>query len=117
MAKLSNPFDIYLTEEKTAKIEALNGAEITYRELTMGESDAFNKRLLKDYDGKGDPTIDLAEATKINYEKIVKAVIEPVLTIEYLESLGSSASKATTEIIKLIDGRDEGVDEEGNSKD
>lgn len=116
MAK--NPFDMYLTEEKKAKIEALNGAEITYRELTMGESDAFNKRLLKDYDGKGDPTIDLAEATKINYEKIVKAVISPELTVEYLESLGNSASKATTEIIKLIDGtKDDGVDEEGNSED
>ena len=115
MAK--NPFDVFITTEKKATVEAL-GAEITYRELTMAEADSFNKRLLKDYDGKGDPTIDLAEATQINYEKVSLAVVTPELTVEYLQSLGTGASKAITEIIKLVDGtKDDGLDEEGNSED
>lgn len=114
--KTLNPFDQFLTSEKTVHIEAL-GADIRFRDLTMGEADAFNKRLLKDYDGKGDPSIDLAEATKINYEKIALALIEPKMSVTKLQALGTTASVAINEIIKAIDGREDGVDEEGNSED
>jgi hypothetical protein len=116
MAK--NPFDIFRTEiEKTAHVEALDG-DIKYRELTMGEADAFNKRLLKDYTGSGEPTIDMAEATRIGYEKIELCLIEPKMTVPQLQKLPASASKAINEIIRLIDGTtEEVVDEEGNSSD
>lgn len=116
MAKFKNPFDAFIASEKTTHIKAL-GADIKYRELTMGESDAFNKRLLKDYDGKGDPTIDLAEATKINYEKIEKCLIEPIMSVENLQALGASASKAINEIVKVIEGKEGDTDDEGNSED
>ena len=113
---MANPFDVFTKTEKTTFIEALD-AEIKFRDLTMAEADAFNKRLLKDYNGKGDPTIDLAEATAINYEKVALALIEPKMTVKDLKALPTSASKAIGEIIKAIDGKEEGLDEEGNSKD
>ena len=116
MAKTFNPFDAYKTENKTVFIEALN-SDVTYRELTMLEADNFNKRLLKNYDGKGDPTIDLEEATKINYEKVALALIEPKMTVKELQALPTSASKAIAEIAKVIDGKEDTTDEEGNSED
>jgi len=116
MAKAFDPFDAYATEERVVHIEAFN-ADVTVRDLTMGESDAFNKRLLKDYDGKGDPTIDLAEAAKINYEKIALAMLSPKKTVKELQAMGTSATKAIQEIIKAIDGKEDEVDDEGNSKD
>ena len=116
MAKTFNPFDAYKTEEKKVFIEALN-SEITYRELTMLEADNFNKRLLKNYDGKGDPTIDLEEATKINYEKVALALVEPKMTVKDLQGLPTSAAKAIAEIVKAIDGKEGATDDEGNSED
>ena len=116
---MGNPFDVFRKDlEKTATVEGLDG-EIKYRELTMGEADAFNKRLLKDYDGKGDPSIDMNEATKIGYEKIELCMIEPKMTVKQLQKLPASASKTINAIIRLIDGNtDEVIDEEtGNSKD
>lgn len=107
-----NPFDAYIMEEKIVYIEALN-AEVKLRPLTMGESDAFNKRLIKGYTGKGEPTVDMEEATKINYEKVALAMIEPKMSVEQLQALPSSASKAINEIVKHIDGREDGEEEEG----
>ena len=114
MAK--NPFDIFIAAEKTVLIKGLD-AEITFRELTMAEADGFNKRLLKDYNGKGDPTIDLAEATKINYEKIAMSLIKPKISVEELEALGVTATKTIAEIVKVIDGRGDDVDDKGNLED
>ena len=55
MSQKQNPFAIYATTEKKAVVDSLDGYEITYRELSMAESDAFNKRLLKGYTGVGTP--------------------------------------------------------------
>ena len=117
MAKTFNPFDAYAVEERKVKIEALAGYEVTLIDLPIAEADAFNKRLLKDYTGKGDPVIDLNEATKINYEKVSKCLVEPKMTVAELNALGSRGAKAITEIVKAIDGKDDSVDEEGNSDD
>ena len=113
-----NPFDVFRKDlEKTAKIDGLEG-EIKYRELTMGEADSFNKRLLKNYNGKGDPTVDMNEATKIGYEKLELCMLEPKMTVKQLQKLPTSAGKAINAIIKLIDGIDDAIiDDEGNSKD
>ena len=107
-----NPFSLFTLGEQTVFIEAFQ-AEVTFRALTMAESDAFNKRLLGDYTGKDDATIDIAEATKINYEKVAKCLIEPKMTIEDLKALPVTASKAIAEIVKAIDGREDDKDEEG----
>ncbi len=116
-----NPFDQYRAGvEKVAHIKAFD-ADITYRELTMKEADAFNKRLLKGYKGKGDPNIDMDEATKIAYEKLAMCLIEPKMTIEDLQNMGVSASPAINEIAKLLEGKQEEMIEEdgegGNDSD
>ena len=114
MAK-TNPFDAYIIEETTVTIEGFG--DIKLKALTMAQTDAFNKRLLKGYTGKGDPEIDMVEATKINYEKIEMAMVEPKMTVAQLQALPSSASKVIGEIVKHIDGReDDEVEEEGNEK-
>lgn len=113
MAK--NPFDLFTLGEQTAFIDALE-AEVTFRSLTMSESDAFNKRLLGNYDGKGDPTIDIAEATKINYEKVALCLVSPKMSIADLKALPVTATKAISEIVKAIDGREED-DADEESKD
>ena len=106
-----NPFKLFELGEQTVFIEALN-AEVKYRSLTMSESDAFNKRLLGNYDGKGDPQIDINEATKINYEKVALCMIEPKMSIGDLKALPVTAAKAITEIVKAIDGREDEVAED-----
>jgi hypothetical protein len=120
MAKAyANAFDMFNANEvKTAKIEALNGAEVKYRELTMTEADSFSQRLIKDYGTDGSkPVIDFDEATKIKYEKASLVLIEPKMSVEDLRALPSSAMGAINEINALIDGSDDdSVDEEGNSE-
>ncbi len=117
MAKSTNPFAIFnAMEEKTAHIEALN-ADIKYRELTMSESDAFNKRLLKDYKGVGEPTVDLSEASAISYEKIALCLIDPIMTVDDLKNLPTSAAKAIGEISKVIEGREDEGDEESEGNE
>ncbi len=112
--KKTNPFSIFQDTEKTAFIKSLN-AEIRYRELSMAEADAFNKRFIKDYRvGDDTPNVDMTEVTKIAYEKIAICMIEPEMTVEELKNLGASASKAIQEIGKLIDGREDEDDKEGN---
>ena len=105
-----NPFSIFSINNQTVHIEALE-ADVTIRPLTMAESDAYNKRLLGKYDGKGDPTIDLNVATAINYEKVAMCLVEPKMSIPDLKALPTTATKAIGEIVKAIDGR---VDEESD---
>lgn len=108
--KFVNPFDTLISEEKEVVIEDFG--TVVIRDLTMAESDGFNKRLLKNYTGKGDPEIDMAEATAINYEKVALAMVKPTMTVKQLQALPSSASKVIGEIVKAIDGRED--NEEGN---
>ena len=116
MSKPFNPFDQFRAGvEKKAHIKAFD-YEITYRELSMREADAFNKRLLKGYKGKGDPDIDIAEATKIAYEKIAMCLIDPALTVSELGDMGVSATPAINEIAKLLEGKQEEMLEEADEK-
>ncbi len=114
MAKTFDPFGIFAIEEKKAVIEALDGYEITYRDLTMKENDEFTKRFVKGYgaDGKT-PEIDFDEATKIKYEKAALVLIDPVKTVKELEGMGAHALKAINEINALV-APDEEDEEKGN---
>lgn len=102
-------------EPKKAKIEALDGAEVTYRTLTMSESDAFQKRTVKEFDADGKPTFDFDALSLIRYEKVSLGLIDPAMTVEQLQDLDATATKAIVEIEGLISGlKDEDlVDEEG----
>ena len=110
MAK-KNPFDIYAIHNRTEFIKAL-GQEVTFRPLTKKESDEFNVRLLKDYKGEGEMNIDLAEANKINMEKVALCLIEPKITVEEMEQYGDGINEAINEIAALIDNRSD--DNEGD---
>ena len=111
MAKtLLDPFAVFANNEvKTAKIEALNGAEIQYRELTMAENDAFTKRLIKNY-GKGDgqeAEIDFEAASEIKYEKAALIIMGPTTyTVDQFKAMGVGATAAINEINSLLDDAD-----------
>jgi len=94
-------------KEKKAKIKALDGAEVTYRELTMVESDGFNRRMVKEYDSDGKPVFDFNAATEIKYEKVALALIDPKVTVDELKAMSSDAATAIVEIMNLIDDTDE----------
>jgi len=105
-------------EVKTAKIEALDGAEVKYRELTMTENDAFTNRLIKGVDKHGEAEIDYAEANEIKYEKAAMILVEPKMTVEDLKALPASASEAINEINALAEAqKDDIAGSEGNLED
>jgi hypothetical protein len=106
MAKPFNPFDIYKPAERTVHIKALN-SDVTLRDLTMVENDELTKLLLKGFSGKGEPTVDMEQATLNNYKKIAMALIEPKVTVEELQALGTKAADAIVELVKVIDGRED----------
>ncbi len=118
MAKYKNPFDALLAPTtKTAKIEALGGAEIEYRLLTVGEADDFRKRLIKGYNAEtGTPELDLSGAVDVKYDKIATMLVKPQMTADDLRNLaGDKAEEVIEELIALLDGHDEPeTDEEGN---
>ena len=115
---LMNPFDAFkgLAAHK-AKIEALDGFEITYRKLTRAEADAFNDKIVKEYDKDGKPVIDMEAITAVVYEKIALCLIDPVMTVEDLQSLEADSDSAMGEIVKLLEKQPEKVDDKGNQKD
>ena len=102
--KYANAFDMFnATETKTAIIKSLGDTEVEYRELTMAESDAFSKRLIKDYGTDGSaPVIDYNEATELKYEKASKILINPKMTVAQLKALPASAMEAINEITEII---------------
>lgn len=101
-------------EIKTATIEALGGAEIKYRTLTIKEADDFQKKLLKGFDADGKPDFNFDKMSEIRNEKIALCMIEPKMTVKELEDLSAEAGKALGEIDGLISGTTGLIDEEGN---
>ena len=102
-------------EKKKATIKALGDAEITYRDLTLAENDAFTKRIIKKMgaDG-GQPEIDFNQASEIKYEKVSVMLLDPVMTVDELKNLhGSTALEALNEILALLEPEGDD-DEEGN---
>ena len=115
----SNPFFAFKLDEKKAKIKALGGAEITYRELSVKESDAFNLRMIsKDYKPSDDgsvPSVNIEEAMAIKYEKVSAMLIDPKMSPEDWNNVDGGARDAIDEILDLVnDAEDEALDEEGN---
>ena len=105
-------------EVKTAKIKALDNAEIKYRELTMAENDAFTNRLIKDVTKDGEAEIDFKEANEIKYEKAAMILVEPTMTVKELKALPASTSEAINEINALVEAqKDDIAGSEGNSED
>ena len=113
MAK-NNPFDALL--QSATKTLEFEGITIKYRELSIGEDDAFNLRLVngfKEIDGEMKPNINMKEANAIKYEKVSKMLVEPKMSVADLKALPKSiASRLFEELLSTDD--DELVDAEGN---
>jgi hypothetical protein len=92
---------IFGNEPTEHYIEAL-GQTIKLRKLTLKEQWEFQQRMIKSVNGKN-VEIDYEEATKIKYEKIAKAMVEPSMTAEELMSLPADAETAVDEIYALVD--------------
>jgi len=92
---------IFGNEPVEHHIEAL-GQTVKLRKLTLKEQWEFQQRMIKSVHGK-DIEINYEEATKIKYEKIAKALVEPSMSAEELMSLPADAEPAINEIYALID--------------
>ena len=108
-----NPFKMFEAPTKVANIEALDGAEVEYRELTMAEDDRFQKMMIKNIDNDGNPVINTDKYLDVKYEKVATALVNPKMTVAELKALPKSASGAISEILALINGGDEGDEDEG----
>ena len=89
-------------EVKTATIEALDGAEIKYRTLTIKEADDFQKKMIKSFNDEGKPELNFDAMSKVRNEKIALCLIEPKMTVKELEELSAEAGKALAEIEALV---------------
>ena len=87
----SNPFAMFEFGTHKAVIEALNGAEIEYRKLTMEENDTFQKLLVKGFDDDGKPELDVNKYTDVKYEKVSAGMVSPKMTPAELKALPSEA--------------------------
>lgn len=110
----TNPFAIYQVATKTAIIEALNGAEIEYRELTMEEEDRFQASVVKGIDENGKPQLDMDRFREVKYEKVAAGLINPAMTVDELKALSKGAGAAISEILKLVSVNEEAEEDEGN---
>ena len=118
MAKTKTFLELF-EEKRTTTVTTSNGTEIevTYRPLTMNESDNFTKRMFKNFKEEGvAATIDYDAAAEIKYEKLALCIIEPKITVEDLKQLPISEVKMFNKLSELIEPRPE-VDEKGNLKD
>lgn len=111
--KKQNPFDMFggLTTKK-AKIEALGGQEIEYRELTTGEDDAFRLHALTGVGEDNKPELDMEKWADVKYMKVSAGLVYPKMSVEELKALPKSAAEAIDEILNLI--YPAGEDIEGN---
>ena len=100
---MANVFDIYAPSESKHKIKALDGAEVTLRELTLKEVKEIANGMIKGTDADGNPDIDYEKANQSQMKKVSMALVDPKMTIADLEKLGRGAKAALDEIFAIVD--------------
>lgn len=100
---MANAFDKYTVSESKHKIKALDGAEVTLRELTLKETKELANDMIKGVDGEGNPIIDYEKANISQITKVSMALIDPVMSVDDFEKLGRGAKDAIDEIFAIVD--------------
>lgn len=100
-------FKQFTPETKTIKVEAWGGQEVEIRKLTIAAQNEIQAVLLKDMniakmDGEA-IEIGIEQATKASLIAVSKALVNPALTVEELESLGNDAMDGISEIKNALD--------------
>ena len=106
---------LFGNEPEEHYIESL-GQSVKLRKLTLKEQWEFQQRMIKSVHGK-DVEINYEEATKIRYEKIAAALVEPEMTAEDLMALSVEAEPAINEIYALVDPKGAAAVEEALQSD
>ena len=115
MATKTNPFNTFKPKTKKANIEALDGAEIEYRNLTLAETDTLREALITGYNKEtGEPEMDFVKAMSIKYDKVALMLVSPKMSKEDLLDLSGEAEKAVDEILGLAMDSSEQLTPEGN---
>jgi len=94
---MSNPFAKFTTKTKKVKIKAL-GAEVELREPTVIEISDFYKTM-----ANPDGTMNVSKFIDAKIERIATCMTNPVMTVDELKALSSSASDAINEIYEASD--------------
>jgi len=95
-------FDQFKPEEKTHFIEALGG-EVTLRDLTLAELSEITNSIVDGVDADGQPKMDMRKALSLKYVKLSKALVDPKMSSDDLESLSGKAKGAIKELMFLVD--------------
>ncbi len=100
---MANVFDKFNGVTTVHKIKALDGAEVTLRELTHKESKELLQEMVKGVDSDGNPDVDFAGALDVKLKKISLALVDPKMSFTDLEALGNSSQAALDEIYTIVD--------------
>ena len=94
-----NPFERFSVKTKKLKIDALGGAEVVVKDLTIAEINEINSKVVGDVGKDGVPVMDIKKATILKYEKVSKMLVEPKIAVDDLLKLSGDAVKAVDEIL------------------
>ena len=100
---MTNAFSKFAPGETKHKIKALDGAEVTLRELTLKEVKELANEMIKGMDADGNPEIDYEKANSSQMTKVSMALVDPKMSVEDLEALGRGAKAAIDEIFAIVD--------------
>lgn len=104
-----NVFDRFVTDERTIAVEALDGAEVTIRELTVAERKRVDAELMKDaiVGEKGQLRPKPSSYQNSQILAVSLGLVEPKMSIQKLEKLSAGAVDAIAEIYEAILSIDE----------
>lgn len=107
---MKNPFEQFNGKETKHKIEALGGAEVTLRELSLADNAEIEALLYKEgFNDDGKPIMSITNINKAKLMRVSKALVVPVMTMEHLETLSLHSLNAINEIADIVNPRvDEG---------
>ena len=111
---MANPFDMFTPKESKHKIKALNGAEVTLRDLTAEESSVITAKMFDGYDEVGRAKLRVGGFAASNIERVATALVEPKMTVRQLNKLSASSSDAINELVAIISPIKLTEDDEGN---
>ncbi len=109
---MKNPFEVYVPKTRTIKVKALGGAEVKVRPLTLEESIAFQREMVKGVGPDGKPILNADKIYDVRLERVAAVLVEPKMTIDDLKKLSAEAMDAIVEIDDAI--REKGTDDSGN---
>lgn len=100
---MANAFDKFKGSETKHVIKAMDGFEVTLRQLSLKEASKIANSMIKSVSKDGIPEMDIEKAGQVKLMKISAALVDPKMTVAQLEALSTDAREALDEIYAIVD--------------